>query len=52
MLYKWRSEDLNTYEIDRACLCLPLLSLKEGFVPFEWKQANIMHYLKRVQEIR
>ena len=28
------------------------LSLKEGVVPFEWKEANIIyHYLKRVREI-
>ena len=28
------------------------LSLKEGVVPFEWKEANIIPLLKRVQEIR
>ena len=27
------------------------LSLKEGVNPFEWKEANITHDLKRVQEI-
>ena len=28
------------------------LSLKEGVVPFEWKEANIMaYYLKRIREI-
>ena len=37
-------------------ICIPLarvfnLSLKEGVVPVEWKEANIIHYLKRVQEI-
>ena len=27
------------------------LSLKEGVVPFEWKEETSYHYLKRVREI-
>ena len=27
------------------------LSLKEGVIPFEWKEAKIIHYLKRFREI-